>query len=95
MAKQANPHSLTKNDLLEICTRVWEATIKARNEMTPSPNGPVFALQPQPEDRFAKMEQELSDLKQLLSKMLTQLATIQASEFSAAQTNIEPAAGPS
>ena len=68
VAKQANLHSLTKNDLLEICTRGWVATIKARNEMTPSP-GPVCALQPHPEDRVEKLEQELSDVKQLLSKM--------------------------
>ena len=93
VAKQANPHSLTKNDLLEICTRVWEATIKARNEMTPS-LGPVCALQPHPKDHVAKLEQKLSDVKQLLSKMSTQLATIQASQLSAAQTNIQPAAPP-
>ena len=47
---------------------------------------------PEHKDCMAKLEQELSDVKQLLPKMSTQLTTIQASQFSAAQTNIQPAA---
>ena len=86
VAKQANPHTLAKDALLEICTRVWEATIKVETELSPNA-ATVCALQPNLDAWVNKLERELSEVKQLLSTMSTQLATLHASQLLAQPTS--------